>query len=39
MQPFKNIKIPKKFDMTYLEEVAPVLSIAAGLALRRPADR
>ncbi len=39
MQPFKNIKIPGKFDMTYLEEVAPILSIAAGLALRRPADR
>jgi len=39
MQPFKNIKIPKKFDMTYLEEVAPILSIATGLALRRPADR
>jgi type IV pilus assembly protein PilM len=39
MQPFKNIKIPKKFDMTYIEEVAPILSIAAGLALRRPADR
>lgn len=39
MQPFKNIKIPKKFDMTYIEEVAPILSIATGLALRRPADR
>lgn len=39
VQPFKNIKIPKKFDMTYLEEVAPILSIATGLALRRPADR
>ena len=39
MQPFKNIKIPKKFDMTYIEEVAPILSVAAGLALRRPSDR
>ena len=39
VQPFKNIKIPKKFDMTYIEEVAPILSVAAGLALRRPADR
>jgi type IV pilus assembly protein PilM len=39
LQPFKNIKIPKKFDMTYIEEVAPMLSVAAGLALRRPADR
>jgi type IV pilus assembly protein PilM len=39
VQPFKNIKIPKKFDMTYIEEVAPILAVAAGLALRRPADR
>lgn len=39
LQPFKNIKIPKKFDMTYIEEVAPILAVAAGLALRRPADR
>jgi len=39
LQPFKNIKIPKKFDMTYIEEVAPILSVATGLALRRPADR
>lgn len=39
MQPFKNIKIPKKFDMTYIEEVAPILAVATGLALRRPADR
>ncbi len=39
MQPFKNIKIPRKFDMTYIEEVAPILAVAAGLALRRPADR
>jgi type IV pilus assembly protein PilM len=39
MQPFKNIKISKKFDMTYIEEVAPILAVATGLALRRPADR
>jgi len=39
MQPFKNIKIPKKFDMTYIEEMAPMAVIAAGLALRRPGDR
>lgn len=39
LQPFKNIKIPRKFDMTYIEEVAPILAVAAGLALRRPADR
>lgn len=39
MEPFKNIKIPKKFDVTYIEEVAPMLSVAAGLALRRSGDR
>jgi type IV pilus assembly protein PilM len=39
MQPFKNIKIPKKFDMSYIEEMSPMAVIAAGLALRRPGDR
>jgi type IV pilus assembly protein PilM len=39
MQPFKNIKIPKKFDLTYIEEMAPMTAVAAGLALRRPGDR
>jgi type IV pilus assembly protein PilM len=39
MEPFKNIKIPKRFDVTYIEEIAPMLAVAAGLALRRPGDR
>ena len=39
IQPFKNIKIPKKIDATYIEEIAPIAAIAAGLALRRPGDR
>jgi type IV pilus assembly protein PilM len=39
MEPFKNIKIPERFDVTYIEEMAPILSVAAGLALRRPGDR
>jgi type IV pilus assembly protein PilM len=39
MQPFKNIKIPKKFDASYIEEIAPIATIAAGLALRRLGDR
>jgi type IV pilus assembly protein PilM len=39
MEPFKNIKIPKRFDVTYIEEMAPMLSVAAGLALRRQGDR
>lgn len=39
MQPFKNIKIPKKFDLSYIEETAPIAAVAAGLALRRQGDR
>jgi type IV pilus assembly protein PilM len=39
MQPFRNVKIPKKFDVAYIEEMAPMASVAAGLALRRPGDR
>lgn len=39
IEPFKNIKIPKKFDVTYIEEMAPIAAVAAGLALRRFGDR
>jgi type IV pilus assembly protein PilM len=39
MQPFKNIRIPKKFDVTYIEEMSPMAAVAAGLALRRLSDR
>ena len=39
MEPFKNIRIPKKFDVMYLEEIAPIAAVAAGLALRRAGDR
>jgi len=39
MQPFKNIRIPKKFDLAYIEDMAPMAAVAAGLALRRPGDR
>ncbi len=39
MEPFKNIKIPKRFDVTTIEEMAPMAAVAAGLALRRPGDR
>lgn len=38
-EPFRNIKIPKKFDMLGLEEIAPMLAVAVGLAIRRPGDR
>jgi type IV pilus assembly protein PilM len=39
LEPLKNIKIPKRFDITYIEEMAPMAAVAAGLALRRPDDR
>jgi type IV pilus assembly protein PilM len=39
MEPLKNIKIPKRFDITYIEEMVPMAAVAAGLALRRPGDR
>jgi type IV pilus assembly protein PilM len=38
-EPFKNIVIPKRFDVTYIEEVSPIAAVAVGLALRRPGDR
>jgi type IV pilus assembly protein PilM len=37
--PFKNVAIPKKFELSYIEETAPIAAIAVGLATRRPADR
>ncbi len=39
IEPFKNIRVPKRFDVTYLEEMGPIAAVAAGLALRRPGDR
>src|SRR4030043_204793 len=39
MEPLKNIKIPKRFDITYIEEMVPMAVVAAGLALRRPGER
>jgi type IV pilus assembly protein PilM len=39
IEPFKNIKVPKRFDLTYIEEIAPIAAVAMGLALRRPGDR
>lgn len=38
-EPFRNIKIPKKFDLLSLDDVAPMLAVAVGLAIRRPGDR
>lgn len=39
MEPFKDIKIPKRFDVTYIEEIATMAAVAAGLAIRRLGDR
>ncbi len=39
MEPFKDIKIPKRFDVTYIEELATMAAVAAGLAIRRLGDR
>ncbi len=38
-EPFRNIKIPKKLEGTNILEIAPVMAIAVGLALRRLGDR
>ena len=37
--PFKNINVPGKFDITYLDEVGPVAAVAVGLAFRSVGDR
>ncbi len=38
-EPFRNVKIPKRFDKTYVEEMAPMMAVAVGLALRKQGDR
>ncbi len=38
-EPFRNIKIPKRFDAAYVQETAPIMAVAVGLALRRQGDR
>jgi type IV pilus assembly protein PilM len=36
LNPFRNIKIhPRKFDIDYIESIAPQAAVAIGLALRR----
>jgi type IV pilus assembly protein PilM len=35
INPFRNVKVdPEKFDRVYLQDVAPCLCVAMGLALR-----
>ncbi len=38
-EPFRNIKIPRKFEVTNILEIAPLMAVAVGLALRRLGDR
>lgn len=38
-EPFRNIHIPGKFDVTFLEEIGPIATVAVGLAIRRLGDR
>jgi type IV pilus assembly protein PilM len=40
LNPFKNIEIDnRKFDPTFIMDVAPMAAVAMGLALRRPGDK
>jgi len=38
-EPLRNIRIPKKIDTAYIEEMAPMMAVAVGLALRKQGDR
>ncbi len=38
-EPFRNIRIPRKFDAAYIEEISPMMAVAVGLALRNQGDR
>jgi len=38
-EPFRNIQIPKRFDRSYIDEIAPIAAVAVGLAVRRLGDR
>ncbi|MFC1769686.1 pilus assembly protein PilM [Nitrospirota bacterium] len=38
-EPFKNIHIPGKFDITTIEELGAIATVAVGLAIRRIGDR
>ncbi len=38
-EPFKNVSIPGKFDIAYIEDVQCMAAVAVGLAIRRVGDR
>ncbi|MEO5356674.1 MAG: pilus assembly protein PilM [Nitrospirae bacterium YQR-1] len=39
INPFKNMKIPKSFDLKQLDLIAPIAAVAVGLAIRKIGDR
>ena len=39
VEPFRNIRIQKRLDVSAIEEIAPMMAVAVGLALRKQGDR
>jgi type IV pilus assembly protein PilM len=37
--PFQNVVVPDSFDDDYINSVAPIVSVAVGLAIRRIGDK
>ena len=38
-EPIRNFRVGKNLNKAALEEVAPLLGVAIGLAIRRPDDK
>lgn len=38
-EPFKNISVPGKFDIAYIEDMQCMAAVSVGLAIRRAGDR
>lgn len=38
-EPFRNVGIPKKLDASLIRDIAPMMAVAVGLALRKQGDR
>ncbi|UCH80439.1 MAG: type IV pilus assembly protein PilM [Nitrospiraceae bacterium] len=39
VEPFRNVDVPVSFDNEYINSVAPIVSVAVGLAIRRIGDK
>ncbi|MFA5354298.1 MAG: pilus assembly protein PilM, partial [Thermodesulfovibrionales bacterium] len=37
--PFRKIKIPSRFDSSFITQMTPIAAVAVGLALRKEGDR